>query len=69
MKTEIQKRPYKRNYKCNNPGHINGYTDSPAYLGGKIICQKCMVYRTTHQKRLPTKEIIEKLKEMKLWRN
>lgn len=69
MIPDLHKRPYKKKYRCHNPGHINGYTDSPAYLGGRIHCQKCMVYRRTHQKQLPTKETIQKLKEMGRWRN
>lgn len=69
MKPDIQKRPYDKKYRCNNPGHINGFTDSPAYIAGKIFCQKCTVYRTTHLKKFPTKEIIKKLKEMKRWRH
>jgi len=66
MKSEIQKRPYKRKYKCKNPDH-NGYTDSPAYDSGKIFCQKCTIYRKEH-KHLPTKEEIKRLTKAGRWK-
>ena len=68
MKPDLQKRPYQKKYKFNNPGHINGYTDAPAYYSGKIFCQKCTVWRRYH-KALPTQEQIKKLKQLGRWKH
>jgi len=64
---ELQKRPYKKKYKCKNPDH-NGFTDSPAYHSGKIYCQKCTLFKKEYG-RLPTKEDIRKLKSVGRWKN
>lgn len=56
---------YKRKFKCNN---CKGRTNCPAWLGAKIYCQKCMVYRKTHLKQFPTLKQIKELKEIGLWK-
>ena len=66
MKSEIQKRPYKRKYKCHN---CKGLTDAPAYHLGKIYCQKCtVVRRVSRNKQFPTKEYIKQMKELGRWK-
>ncbi len=67
MKSDLQKRPYKRKYRCNNPDH-NGFTDAPAYHSGKIFCQKCTIFRRVY-KYLPTKKDIARLRKNKQWKH
>jgi late competence protein required for DNA uptake (superfamily II DNA/RNA helicase) len=65
MIPDLQKRPYQKQYKCNN---CKGKTDSPAWLAAKIYCQKCTVYKRVHKK-FPDKQIIKDLKEIGRWKN
>lgn len=42
-------------------------TNFPAWVGAKLVCQKCALYYKVY-KVLPDKEYIKKLKEMGLWK-
>jgi len=64
MKSEIQKRPYKKKFRCQN---CKGFTDSPAYNSGKLYCQKCTVYRRVYGE-VPDKQTVNDLKEAGRWK-
>lgn len=64
--TDLQKRPYKRKFRCQNP-ECRGFTDCPAYNSGKIYCQKCTVHRKTNGK-LPSKQDIKIMKDTGRWK-
>jgi len=72
MKQKTQNKPinpaktYNRKFKCNNCG---GKTDCPAWVGAKLYCQKCMVYRRVHLGAFPDKETIKDLKEIGRWKH
>jgi late competence protein required for DNA uptake (superfamily II DNA/RNA helicase) len=65
MKSEIQKRPYERKFRCHN---CKGLTDSWGILSTHYYCQKCLLWRRTHNKVFPSKETINDLKEAGRWK-
>jgi len=62
-----EKRPYKKKFKCQNPG-CKGLTDCPAWNEGKLNCQKCLLYRRNHFNKFPTPKMVQQLKEVGLWK-
>jgi len=55
----------KKTYKmCKN---CRTRTDSPAWIGTKLVCQKCALYHKSFKK-LPDKKYIKHLKENGLWK-
>ena len=61
-----EKRPYKKKFRCQNPG-CRGFTDCPAWYCGKIYCQKCTLFRKSYGN-LPSKNYMNQLKTIGKWK-